>query len=288
MSGIEKFRIALIKQLSNIPGWRTKKKIVIFESDDWGAIRTPSLEVFKKLSENNISVFDPFSNYDSLESQTDLEQLFNVLRSIKDINGHYPVFSANCVVSNPDFEKIAKSGFKEYHYEMVTETFKKYPNHKSSFKLWQEGLNEHIFYPQYHGREHINPSQWLKLLNAGNQAYRYAFMLNTYSVNSREEGSKRNNLLATLDFDNEYQKQQVQKALLEGLSIFNSLFGFKSNSFTPPCYIWDKETENLLAQNGIKFIKTSRTQSIPNPGGGDILRNIIIQEKKTLSINFIR
>ena len=36
---------------SNIPGWRTKRKIVVIESDDWGSIRMPSLKVFETLNQ---------------------------------------------------------------------------------------------------------------------------------------------------------------------------------------------------------------------------------------------
>lgn len=35
--------------VSNIPGWRTNRKIVVIESDDWGSIRMSSLEAFKNL-----------------------------------------------------------------------------------------------------------------------------------------------------------------------------------------------------------------------------------------------
>ena len=28
----------LMRNLSNLPGWRTKKKIVVLESDDWGSM----------------------------------------------------------------------------------------------------------------------------------------------------------------------------------------------------------------------------------------------------------
>ena len=34
--------------LLNIPGWRTKRHIVVIESDDWGSIRMPSKEVYKE------------------------------------------------------------------------------------------------------------------------------------------------------------------------------------------------------------------------------------------------
>lgn len=29
----------------NLPGWHTRRKIVVIESDDWGSIRMPSKEV---------------------------------------------------------------------------------------------------------------------------------------------------------------------------------------------------------------------------------------------------
>jgi hypothetical protein len=35
----------LIRNLSNIPGWRTNRKIVVIESDDWGAICMASKEI---------------------------------------------------------------------------------------------------------------------------------------------------------------------------------------------------------------------------------------------------
>jgi len=34
-----------MRNVANIPGWRTDRKIVVIESDDWGAIRMPSKEV---------------------------------------------------------------------------------------------------------------------------------------------------------------------------------------------------------------------------------------------------
>ena len=32
----------LKNNLVNYNGWQTNRKIIVFESDDWGAIRTPS------------------------------------------------------------------------------------------------------------------------------------------------------------------------------------------------------------------------------------------------------
>ena len=35
------------RNLSNLPGWRTKRHIIVIESDDWGSIRMSSKEVVR-------------------------------------------------------------------------------------------------------------------------------------------------------------------------------------------------------------------------------------------------
>ena len=35
----------------NLPGWHTRRKLVVIESDDWGSIRMPSREVKQKLQQ---------------------------------------------------------------------------------------------------------------------------------------------------------------------------------------------------------------------------------------------
>lgn len=39
---IRKIKHALGNNLINIRGWRTNRKIVVIESDDWGTLRTPN------------------------------------------------------------------------------------------------------------------------------------------------------------------------------------------------------------------------------------------------------
>ena len=36
------------KELYNMFGWRTKRHLVVIESDDWGTIRMPSREVYEE------------------------------------------------------------------------------------------------------------------------------------------------------------------------------------------------------------------------------------------------
>src|SRR5690606_16235709 len=74
------------------------------------------------------------------------------------------VFTVNNIVANPDFEKIKKSNFQEYHFEPFTETLKKYPKHGEVEKLYREGIESGIFRPQFHGREHLHVNNWMTSL----------------------------------------------------------------------------------------------------------------------------
>ena len=102
---------------SNIPGWRTNRKIVVIESDDWGSIRMSSLEAFKNLLKAGMREDrNHYNLYDSMESNRDLECLFETLSNFKDKNGKAPVMTGVNVVANPVFERIKETGYTEYFY----------------------------------------------------------------------------------------------------------------------------------------------------------------------------
>lgn len=88
-----------------------------------------------------------YNRYDSLESNSDLEQLFEVLTAFKDKNGKHPVVTANNIVANPDFQKTKEADFQKYFYEPFTEALKRYPKHDKVYVLIKEGISKGIFYP---------------------------------------------------------------------------------------------------------------------------------------------
>jgi hypothetical protein len=136
--------------IRNIPGWRTKRKLIVFESDDWGSIRMPSKEVFQKLYAEGIDLVSDegyrFNKYDSLATSEDLALLFDVLDSVRDFNGRPAILTPVSVVANPDFERIEQSDFTQYFYEPFSETLKRYPGCESSFALWKEGIKNNYSY----------------------------------------------------------------------------------------------------------------------------------------------
>ena len=168
--------IKIKNNLINIPGWRTKRKIIVIESDDWGSIRMPSKKVLNQLDKKGfIPNNDYYNRFDSLASENDLSNLFEILSSVKDKNENPAIITANTIVANPDFKKIAGSNFREYKYELFTETLKKYPKHKNSFNLWKEGMNNNLFHPQFHGRDHVNITAWMNKLIANDLITKKAF-----------------------------------------------------------------------------------------------------------------
>src|SRR5687767_9525884 len=132
----------LLRNGRNMIGWSTDRKILVIESDDWGAIRMPSSQVYEDLLAKNIPVNRSYFNRnDSLESNNDLDALFEVLTKYRDVNGAHPVITALCVVANPNFERIRRNGFENFEYEIVSDTFTRYGNSRNRvLDLWREGI----------------------------------------------------------------------------------------------------------------------------------------------------
>lgn len=250
--------------LLNIPGWRTNRKIIVIESDDWGSIRMPSKEVYEKLLKAGIRVDKcHYNRFDSLASEEDLLQLFETLIRFKDKNGNHPVITANTIVANPDFEKIKASNFKEYFYEPFTKTLDRYPKHAKSFEIWKQGIDEGIFIPQFHGREHLNVSRWLSVLQTDSEETRLAFEHNLFGLSTTITSEKRKSYLAALDFDDKSEIIWQKNMLKDGLELFEHLFGYKSKTYIATNYVWHPEIESQLHQSGVIALQGGNSHIIP-------------------------
>ena len=248
----------------NILGWRNDRKIVVIESDDWGSIRMPSRAVYNKLLDSGDRVdSDPYSRYDSLASEDDLSLLFEVLSSFKDANGNHPVITANCVMANPNFEKIKASGYQHYHYELFTETLKRYPNHNKSFGLWQEGIKNKLFYPQLHGREHLNVIRWMNNLQNGKKDILRAFEQEMIITNDSYTLNDRYSYMGSFNNDGPESIERHNIIINESAALFRRIFGFESQSFIAPCYIWSRTLESILLKNGVNYIQGGYIQYVP-------------------------
>jgi hypothetical protein len=253
-----------VRNLLNIPGWRTKRRIVVIESDDWGSIRMASNDAYRMFLELGYPVDKcSYNSYDALESNEDLERLFEVLSSVKDSKDNPAVITANSVVANPDFDKIKFSNFRKYYYEPFNETFKRYPDHNRVFELYKEGIERKLFYPQFHGREHLNVSRWMKALRRGDEDVHLAFSRNMFSLHTHPKLDNKNEFMDALDYDSLPEKEQLNQIISGGLSLFKEIFGFNSKSFIASCYIWNSCIESALSKNGVFYIQGVAVQCEP-------------------------
>jgi len=259
---------SIIKNISNIPGWSSKRKIVVFLVDDWGSIRIPDKAARGALMKAGVDCdSNRFNKYDTLASVDDLSSLFETLASFKDKNGSLPSFTALTTVANPDFIKIRNSDYKEYFYEPFTLTLERYFSKKKVFGLWKEGINAGIFIPQFHGREHLNVNLWLKGLQNNDYNLVTAFDHKAIGVPESKPSKFNSSYMAAFDFENENDFIRLNEVCKEGLGLFREIFGYQATLFTSSSLIHNNNLESHLAENGIRFIDRAKSSYVPQGGG---------------------
>jgi len=164
------------------------------------------------------------------------------------------------------------SGFKEYYYEPFTETLKKYPNHNNSFSLWRQGIQAGLFYPQLHGREHLNVNRWMKALREGSREMLIAFNHNMFGISSDISTEGKKSYLASFDADNENELSLHETIINDSVALFRFLFEFSPETFIAPNYIWSMNLEEYILKQGIKIIQGRKTQFIPDYNSGYNMR----------------
>jgi hypothetical protein len=252
----------LLENLKNIPGWRTSRKIVVFEVDDWGCIRTPSREVLETLIKQGVTIqTHRFNQFDGLENSDDLHQLFDVLCSVRDSNNNHAVITAVTNVANPDFNKIKETGYARYFYEPFTETLKRYYPSDDVFSYWKQGIAEGIFTPEFHGREHFTVHLWLKKLQEKDESLLRAFDKEFICIDVPSLPQPAKEFMAEFYITSEDQLPFLQDSIIDGIRLFKKIFGHAPKIFVPSSGIFHKELENTLFLSGIKFMYMNRTLS---------------------------
>lgn len=293
-----------IEFFNHYRGWKTNEKIVVFESDDWGAIRTSSNEALEDL--RNVGVKVDRCHYmlnDCLESVDDLKSLFSVLEKYKDRVGNHPVFTFNTIVGNPDFQKIEESNFEKYFYESFLDTYSM-GDSKKIMACWKDGVRKGLIYPQFHGREHVNVQRWMNDLKSGREDTLVAFNHKMFGISGHIVNEKRHSYLAVFD-ESAYNRDEVEAYNSEGIAIFRKVFGFSPKTFIAPNYVWNAIVEESARKNGIICMQGTSTQILPskmrknsgvvknylgkisNSGVGYLIRNVVFEPSSDLNTNWI-
>ena len=288
---IKSLKASLINYLSNIPGWHTKRHLVSIESDDWGSIRMPSKKIFDILLKEGIDLLtgegSRYNKYDSLETAADLTELFDVLSSIKDCTKRPAVLTPFSVVANPDFHKIKESDFSEYFYEPFTDTMERFPDCKDSYKYLKSGIENRLFVPQFHGREHLNVKVWMRALNEGHQKTILAFNNGMWGLSTANDPKIKLELQAAFDLIDAEDLIYHKEVLISGLNLFEEKFGYRANFFVPPNGALSSKLETTCIEGGIKYLSASRKEIEPIGHGKSRKRYHWLGQKSNAGILYI-
>lgn len=246
--------------------FKTQRQIIVIESDDWGSLRTKNKSIRTQLNAINPNISnDKYCQLDSLATENDLELLFDVLLSVKDKNHNPACITPNVCIANPDFQKIKENAFEQFHYKPFTHALKEYSSNQDLFSLWKKGINNKVFVPQLHGREHLHALAWLAELRAGQKELLKAFDLECWGIPYQAIlKQKRNNLQAALDvYGLEHETHYHQTWVEDAANIFENSFGYFATSFIAPAFTWHSNIHKILADSKIESLQGIKLQYQP-------------------------
>lgn len=253
---IKSLKSTFSRNITNARGWKTNRKILVIESDDWGSIRMPGKKIYSQLKETRIGKsLSLFDSLDSLERREDFQKMLELADEFRDSKNNPLVITLNTIMQNPNFQKIKETGYNEFHGISFFQSYQDYYGENLE-DLWKMGNEEKLIKPQFHAREHLNEFLWLKDLREGNKDARIAFDHCFFALKTTTSSKLRSHYLAAYFSETEEEYQQVRRNTIEGLEMFEKIFGFSSKSFIACNYTWPKELEKVLSENGVKSIQS--------------------------------
>jgi hypothetical protein len=235
-------------------GWKTKKKIIVFESDDWGSFRFKNKEIRDKY----IKTYDPklWMHYnDCFESYEDLQQLENTLKKFKDINNNHPSFTLLMNPANPDFRRIEKDNFNNYYYERFDETLSKREDGKQILDWYKSAIQNNLIEVGFHGREHLNVHSWMKDLKNSNEVTLDGFNNRIWGQGVLESMNNTSvRYRSTFQIKHHDELEKLKKSIEDGIEIINNLFNQKTTYFLAPDGPYHLSLNPTMVKSSIKYI----------------------------------
>ncbi len=242
-------------------------RVLVIESDDWGATRVPDRASIKRLEAAGVDMSrNQYDRVDSLESAGDLERLVEVLGRHHDAERVGAKITLNTVMGNPDFAATKETGFESYVHELLWSSYERYGRGDAE-AVWRAGIDEGCLVPQFHAREHLNVDLWMRDLRAGHEQTRAAFELGYYGHTTRTASRVQPNYLAAYWVESDKDLSAIRRVIAEGLEQFRAAFGVRSRTFVPCKFIFPDALEPMLAARGVMHVQTQRAHLAPTPDG---------------------
>ena len=275
------FKAEIIRDLKNLTGKKTKRKIVCIYVDDYGSIRVKDKTAYQALKEAGVPVDNSrYAKFDTLASTEDMQMMFDVLTSVKDSQGHNACLTPFAIIANPSFEKIRESNFTQYFREPFTETLKRYgPSHERVYEIWKQGVSARLFVPEYHGTEHINVKRFMEALQCGHKTIRLAFDYECVAIPTLPGDESLKHGTTTFYIEKSSENDNLKEDIKVGMKLFEDLFGYRSRQFTPGAGIYSPALHSTLKDEGIEYINVNRYTAYPM-GDGRYVKHFLSNGKR--------
>lgn len=262
----------VLRSWANARGWRTRRRLLVLESDDWGAIRMRDPNALRDMERRGLAVGNSsFGRVDCLENRSDLENLFSVVDRYRDRQNNAPVFTFNTVLGNPDFAAIRAGRFEQYSHEGLFQSYERYKG-EDLRPVWDAAIQASLIQPQFHAREHLNVGLWMNDLQNGLTATRLAFDHDYYGHRTTTSSKRQQSYLAAYWPESPEHLTEIKGIVSDGLTKFEEEFGFASRTFVPCNLVMPSELESTLLTRGVELIQGERGQVAPNSFGESSIR----------------
>lgn len=247
----------IFDHLKNIPGWKTNRKLIVFAVDDYGNVRVDSKSAREKMTTAGLKVFSHFDAFDTLETISDLNFLFEALSSVKDFKNNHAVFSPFALPCNIDFELMKENNYDHYRYELLPITYEKLSAYQPDcysgvWNLWKEGLKLGLLVPQFHGREHLNLKIFEEKLLEKDKELMIALQNRSFTSISNLKYPTISTT-AAFDFFQIEETKNFEEIIDSGVKAFKEVFGYSPIQFNAPGAAASSILEKHLVKHGIKF-----------------------------------
>jgi hypothetical protein len=247
--------------IKNLMGWKTDRKILVIESDDWGSFRFKN----SNIRDHYIKDYNPenWMHYnDCFESYEDLKALKDLLLKYQDNNGRHPAFTFLMNPANPDFNKIREHNFQNYFYEPFDETLEKRADGHLIYDWYKNALSERLIEVGFHGREHLNVSAWMTDLSQGDDVALDGFNNRIWGQGVLK--SKRfNSYRSAFQIQNYDELEDLKVSIYDGIQIMNQLFKQETTYFLAPDGPYHLSLNPTMIENGIKYIGLAKLHNNP-------------------------
>ncbi|HEY2956155.1 MAG TPA: polysaccharide deacetylase family protein [Candidatus Eisenbacteria bacterium] len=230
-------------------------RAVVLESDDWGLCAwVPDDEAWKALERTPAFRSPAGLRYgrSTLEGAADVKALAEVLEAHRGADGFAPVWQANTVMANPDYRRLAASGFDG---GLPLVELPDTPARWSRPGLWDEvarACEAGLWWIELHGLHHLPESAWLAALARGDGDARRALV---------EESPVCRAVEASGEYDPTEPKETRRRSLERAIARFRALVGRAPRSFCPPDYRWDESLEAEAERHGVTTLQGKAEQT---------------------------